>query len=210
MLLIDATRPAAPSRRDAGRLGAEAIVDAAELGPRGHRGVCRGHARAGAIRCLKLNDSMMPQMDGFETLDRIRTKPSHQNSAYHDDGFDRTDRQTRWIGRGIRQHGLHGQATQAARTVSKVEEILARTIPRAEAAGAQPFQNDLESSVSAAPRSLQILLADDSPDNRMLIRAYLKKTPYSLDEAENGQLAYEPLHRKRLRFGPDGYPDADP
>jgi CheY-like chemotaxis protein len=40
-------------------------------------------------------------------------------------------------------------------------------------------------------RPLRILLADDSPDNRMLIRAYTKKTPYVLTEAENGQLAVE-------------------
>src|SRR6202030_2568346 len=40
-------------------------------------------------------------------------------------------------------------------------------------------------------RPLHILLADDSPDNRMLIRAYLKKTPYSLDEAENGKVAVD-------------------
>ena len=40
-------------------------------------------------------------------------------------------------------------------------------------------------------RPLHVLLADDSPDNRMLIRAYLKKTPYSLDEAENGKMALD-------------------
>jgi len=32
-------------------------------------------------------------------------------------------------------------------------------------------------------------MADDSPDNRALIRAYLKKTPYRLEEAEDGQQA---------------------
>ncbi len=36
-----------------------------------------------------------------------------------------------------------------------------------------------------------ILLVEDNPDNRMLIKAYLKKTPYSLDEAENGSIAVE-------------------
>jgi two-component system sensor histidine kinase/response regulator len=35
----------------------------------------------------------------------------------------------------------------------------------------------------------RILLADDSLDNRLLIRAYLSKTGYTLDEAENGQVA---------------------
>ncbi|MHB8381301.1 MAG: PAS domain-containing hybrid sensor histidine kinase/response regulator [Candidatus Binataceae bacterium] len=40
-------------------------------------------------------------------------------------------------------------------------------------------------------RPLRILLADDSPDNRMLVEAYLKKTPYRLEMAENGKVAYD-------------------
>jgi PAS domain S-box-containing protein len=40
-------------------------------------------------------------------------------------------------------------------------------------------------------RPLQILMADDSHDNRALIRAYLKKTPYLLVEAEDGQEAID-------------------
>jgi signal transduction histidine kinase/CheY-like chemotaxis protein len=38
-------------------------------------------------------------------------------------------------------------------------------------------------------RSLRILLVDDNPDNRLLVNAYLKKLPYELDEAENGEEA---------------------
>jgi two-component system sensor histidine kinase/response regulator len=38
---------------------------------------------------------------------------------------------------------------------------------------------------------LQILMADDSSDNRALIRAYLKKTRYQLVEAEDGQEAID-------------------
>jgi PAS domain S-box-containing protein len=40
-------------------------------------------------------------------------------------------------------------------------------------------------------RPLRILVADDSPDNRMLITAFLKKKPYRIDEVENGALAVE-------------------
>ncbi len=40
-------------------------------------------------------------------------------------------------------------------------------------------------------RPLKILFADDSRDNRMLIRAFLKKTPYHLDEVENGRQAID-------------------
>jgi two-component system sensor histidine kinase/response regulator len=40
-------------------------------------------------------------------------------------------------------------------------------------------------------RPLSILLADDSPDNRLLIAAYLKKSGYVLDEVEDGQAALD-------------------
>ena len=40
-------------------------------------------------------------------------------------------------------------------------------------------------------RPLKILFADDSIDNRTLIRTFLKKTPYHLDEVENGREAIE-------------------
>jgi CheY-like chemotaxis protein len=40
-------------------------------------------------------------------------------------------------------------------------------------------------------RPLRILLADDSPDNRLLVRAYLREAPYLLDNAENGREAIE-------------------
>ncbi len=40
-------------------------------------------------------------------------------------------------------------------------------------------------------RPLKILFADDSIDNRTLIGAFLKKTPYHLDEVENGRQAID-------------------
>ncbi len=46
-------------------------------------------------------------------------------------------------------------------------------------------------------RPLRILLADDSPDNRALIRAYLKKSNCLLDEAENGSVAVEKVKTRR-------------
>ncbi len=48
-------------------------------------------------------------------------------------------------------------------------------------------------SVEPAAGPCRILLADDSVDNRLLIRAYLGKTGYGLDEAENGQVAVDKL-----------------
>ena len=43
----------------------------------------------------------------------------------------------------------------------------------------------------------RILLADDSEDNRTLIRYYLKKLPYDLDFAENGEAALQKFQTER-------------
>lgn len=40
---------------------------------------------------------------------------------------------------------------------------------------------------------LNILLVDDSEDNRTLIKSYLKNTNHKISEAENGQLAYDKI-----------------
>jgi signal transduction histidine kinase/ActR/RegA family two-component response regulator len=40
-------------------------------------------------------------------------------------------------------------------------------------------------------RPLSLLLVEDSEDNRFLVQAYLKKLPYHIDTAENGQAAIE-------------------
>ena len=39
--------------------------------------------------------------------------------------------------------------------------------------------------------ALRILLVEDSPDNRLLIQSYFKKTPYQVEIAENGEIAVE-------------------
>ena len=38
---------------------------------------------------------------------------------------------------------------------------------------------------------MSVLLVEDSEDNRLLIQSYLKKTPYQVEIAENGQIAVE-------------------
>ncbi len=61
-------------------------------------------------------------------------------------------------------------------------------------AAAPPDPPRLASDTRALPivgRPLRILFADDSTDNRTLIRAFLKKTPYHLDEVADGREAID-------------------
>ncbi len=45
---------------------------------------------------------------------------------------------------------------------------------------------------------LRILLVEDNQDNRMLITSYLKKTPYQVDIAENGEVAVEKFRASKF------------
>ncbi len=58
-----------------------------------------------------------------------------------------------------------------------------------------PVVNDRPAENS---RALRILLADDSPDNRLVVKAFLQKTSFKIDEAENGQRVVESV--KNIRY----------
>ena len=47
------------------------------------------------------------------------------------------------------------------------------------------------------PSVSRILVADDSPDNRLLIAAYLRNEPYQVDFAEDGKEAVEKFTANR-------------
>lgn len=55
----------------------------------------------------------------------------------------------------------------------------------------QPGSESVDGTDEVDLRPLHILLVDDNPDNRLLIKAYLKKFPYEIDEAENGEEAVD-------------------
>jgi len=51
----------------------------------------------------------------------------------------------------------------------------------------EPIGADPEPALAA----LRVLLVEDSPDNRIITVAYLRDTPYQIEIAENGAIAYE-------------------
>jgi two-component system, sensor histidine kinase and response regulator len=54
-----------------------------------------------------------------------------------------------------------------------------------------PQHNALVLAPSESTPPLRILLAEDAPDNRLLVQAYLKNLPYHVEVAENGRIAIE-------------------
>jgi two-component system, sensor histidine kinase and response regulator len=82
-------------------------------------------------------------------------------------------------------------APAAASNAAAIGESAALSSDSAAATPVQALLMLAGDEAAAAP--CRILLADDSIDNRLLIRAYLGKTGYGLDEAENGQVAVDKL-----------------
>ncbi len=139
---------------------------------------------------LLVVDGEMQSSDGYAALRQIRT--IEPNAAVvmltNSNGLPAKLRR-------MREHGVRHYITKPIKRQELyrvIAEALAKSAP-----GRMLPQPPREAPASvAAPatiadRPLKILLADDSPDNRLLIRAYTKKTPYVLTEVENGQIAVE-------------------
>jgi len=86
---------------------------------------------------------------------------------------------------------LKSAAGSAATFVAALDQSAQASSDSLVAAPAQSAPPITTAEPARAP--CRILLADDSIDNRLLIRAYLGKTGYGLDEAENGQIAVDKL-----------------
>lgn len=116
--------------------------------------------------------------------------------------------------------GLDAQIIKPVRRAESFESI-ADAMARAEKRGRQienPVASPQHDETAANPlakadkaslvpsgvnsRPVRIPLTDDSPDNRLLIRAYLKDPIYHLDDVENGAIAVEEVKVQRYDVVP--------
>jgi CheY-like chemotaxis protein len=155
-------------------------------------------ARASGIPYkLMLLDCRMPGMDGFQVAERIRAAPEQGLTVLMLSSDDLKVQLTR-----ARELGLDAYLVKPVRRLDLFDAIgtaLANHVVHFDAGtmGPQPTAA-LAITPSDAPNTqsdhpLNILLADDSKDNRLLIHAYLKDTGDRLEDAENGAIAVAKL-----------------
>jgi PAS domain S-box-containing protein len=147
-------------------------------------GVIRDANDSGRSFNLMFVDQRMPEMDGIEMLQMLRrhTRPLPpavlmvNSTAFSADRSRLQELGLRhYLFKPIRRHDLYA-------TISEI-------------AGARDAKAPVKSQPALAvnhnppdqSRALRILLADDSSDNRLIVKAFLRKTPFEIDEAENGE-----------------------
>ena len=151
-----------------------------------------------------LVDERMPGLDGIETVRRIAqgvggkalgatilmlttTMLGAEPERIQNLGRD-TGRECRYLVKPIKRADLLGAVMEITGRRPREHTGVAYSAQAATSAGGP---DPLLSASPTTMRPLRILLADDSPDNRMLIDAYVKKAPYTIDHAEDGSLAVE-------------------
>ncbi len=164
--------------------GAEVIE--AEDGPQGLAVLERAQLSGQPFNLLLL-DCRMPGMDGFQVVERIKAAGYKGLPLLMLTSDDLKVDLAR-----LSQLGLDAYLVKPVHRVEQLEAIAAAMARHqsASSANGKPSAATL-SSVAAAPlgRPLRILLADDARDNRVLVRAYLKKSGAQIDEAESGIIA---------------------
>jgi two-component system, sensor histidine kinase and response regulator len=134
---------------------------------------------------LVLLDCRMPGMDGFQVAEQLKREPCGSQPTIL---MLTSDDMSHKLGR-VRELGIDAYVVKPIKR-SDLFRAIASAMGRAKTI--QPTSATMPASAHAdGTRPLKILLVEDSPDNRLLIEAYLKNFPYALDVAENGAVALE-------------------
>jgi len=165
-----------------------AIVDQADNGATALAMLEASSKSAKPYRLILL-DCRMPGMDGFEVAERIKSLSYGALSVMMLSSDDLKSEIAK-----SRKYGLDAHLVKPVRRADLYESIAIAMSHKREAnpeaaPAAAPAVANKNEAVEPAKPSLRVLLVDDSPDNRLLVRAYLKNPRYALDEAEDGAIA---------------------
>lgn len=193
MLVIDDNAANRLVLRDTLR-GWGAVVDEA---PGGRDGLTLIHIATAECRPydMILLDYCMPETDGMETLQRIKANEEMAGTVVMMLTSDvRMDNAEKW-----REMGAAAHLLKPVKRAS-LQQVITALLDGGDKLPPQPQPGELMDEGAAEAEQSEwrhILLVEDSPDNRMLVKAFLSKLPYQIDEAENGQIAVDMSSRKR-------------
>jgi two-component system sensor histidine kinase/response regulator len=146
---------------------------------------------------LMILDWRMPNMDGFKVVQELRRASGLEDTVVLMLSSDDLKIQ---IPR-VRELGLDAYIVKP---VCRTELLAAIATAMAARDRAQAPPNAAPTLIDATPSEpaptsgfARLLLVDDSADNRLLITSYLKRTPYRIDEAQNGAEGVQKAIAKR-------------
>jgi len=132
---------------------------------------------------LLLLDRRMPGMDGFEVVEQIQ---KNLDTADMTIMMLTSDNRSEDIAR-CQELGVSRYLIKPVRRSELLQAITA-TLGLMRTTDEEPSPM-VKSATPEDHRALRILLVEDSQHNRLLVQSYLKKTPYRIDVAEDGEIA---------------------
>ena len=149
--------------------------------------------REGKPYSLVLLDRSMPRADGFHVADQIQAVAPGISIVMLSSDEQPGDAALR------REHGITAFSTKPVKR-PELLRILCSTLSRPPAPGAAGAAGVRERGPGAAPPPccgprVEVLVAEDSEENRILLEAYLKSSEFSLHLVEDGAQAVEAFSR---------------
>ena len=134
---------------------------------------------------LLLLDCRMPNLSGFQVAEQVSTSANGQRPTIIMLTSDH------WADDIARTYdlGLGGYLVKPIRRGDLLQSI-AIALGRTKGVLSIPGKS-VQPSPTTPKRALRVLLVEDSLDNQLLVRAYLKQTDHSLEIAEHGAIAIE-------------------
>ena len=134
---------------------------------------------------LILLDSKMPGMDGFETAEKIQDRFGHMAQTLM---LLTSEEGSRDILRA-REIGIPVYLIKPVKR-EDLKEALRTALGKA-GTSLQKAVQDQKKEEASENRPLRILLVEDAKENRIVVKAFLKKTPHTITVAENGRIGLD-------------------
>lgn len=131
---------------------------------------------------LILLDRHLPGSDGLDIAETMRTLGMQVSTVLMASSADSHEDMAR-----VRELGLGGYLVKPLKR-AELMRVVAGVLGQVETTAEQP-QTEMTGEIDRS--ASRLLLVEDNPDNRLLVKAYLKSLPITIDEAENGEQAVQ-------------------